>query len=215
MPQKFENLPPNWDDNKEECQHVPLNCPWTITSEDETLAVITTCLEWTFKCDFWIKVTAFPEENAKISKRTDIQKHHPLLESLSEPLNDYVVFPELHLNSHQLHFLGELPDFLFWEDIIPNIANAHVAYPDLALDNIAGFVPDQDAEVFIRLIKCKINFDHGTGPEVADAEHVIYLFGRKALFSSLLRGLAAEWYGSTIQDAMTWDEVRTLFITRF
>ena len=30
----------------------------------------------------------------------------------------------------------------------------------------------------------------------------------------MLRGPAAEWYGSTIQDAMTWDEVQTLFITR-
>ena len=31
----------------------------------------------------------------------------------------------------------------------------------------------------------------------------------------MLRGPAAEWYGSTIQDAMTWKEVRILFITRF
>ena len=39
--------------------------------------------------------------------------------------------------------------------------------------------------------------------------------GKKALFSSLLRGPAAESYRSTIQDAMTWDVVRTLFLTRF
>ena len=31
----------------------------------------------------------------------------------------------------------------------------------------------------------------------------------------MLRRPAAEWYGSTTQDAMTWNEVRTLFITRF
>ena len=31
----------------------------------------------------------------------------------------------------------------------------------------------------------------------------------------MLRGPAADWYGSTILDAMTWNEVRTLFITRF
>ena len=31
----------------------------------------------------------------------------------------------------------------------------------------------------------------------------------------MLRGPAAEWYGSTIQDATTWNDVRTLFITRF
>ena len=95
------------------------------------------------------------------------------------------------------------------------MANAHLAYPDLALDKFSGTDPDQDAEAFIRLIECKINFALGTEPDEADAEHVIYLFRKKALFSSLLRGPAAEWYGSTIQDAMTWNEVRTLFITRF
>ena len=26
MPQKSENLPPNWDDIDDECQHIPLNC---------------------------------------------------------------------------------------------------------------------------------------------------------------------------------------------
>ena len=95
------------------------------------------------------------------------------------------------------------------------MANAHLAYPDLALDKFSGTDPDQDAESFIRLIECKINFALGTEPEAGELEHAIYLFRKKALFSSLLRGPAAEWYGSTIQDAMTWDEVRTLFITRF
>ena len=95
------------------------------------------------------------------------------------------------------------------------MANAHLAYPDLALEKFSGTDPDQDAEAFIRLIECKINFALGTEPEVADLEHVIYLFREKASFSSLLRGPAAEWYGSTIQDAITWDEVRTIFITSF
>ena len=83
------------------------------------------------------------------------------------------------------------------------------------MDKFSGTDPDQDAEAFVRLIECKINFALGTEPDEADAEHVIYLFRKKALFSSLLRGPAAEWYGSTIQDALTWNEVRTLFITRF
>ena len=95
------------------------------------------------------------------------------------------------------------------------MANAHLAYPDLALDKFSGTDPDQDAEAFIRLIECKINFALGTEPEAGELEHAIYLFRKKALFSSWLRGPAAKWYGSTIQDAMTWDEVRTLFITRF
>ena len=84
MPQKFENLPPKWHDIEEECQHVQLNCPWTITFEDETLAVIIKCIKWTFNYDFWIRVTAHPEENPNISKRIDIYKQHPLLEPLSE-----------------------------------------------------------------------------------------------------------------------------------
>ena len=95
------------------------------------------------------------------------------------------------------------------------MANAHLADPDLALDKFSGTDPDQDAEAFIRLIECKIIFAVGTEPDAADDEHVIYLFRKKALFSSLLKGPAAEWYGSTITDAMTWKDVRTLFTTRF
>ena len=95
------------------------------------------------------------------------------------------------------------------------MANALLAYPDFALDKFSGADPEQDAEAFIGLIECKINFPLGTEPEAGELEHVTYLFRKKALFSSLLRGPAAEWYGSTIQDAMNWDEVRTLFITRF
>ena len=95
------------------------------------------------------------------------------------------------------------------------MAQRHLAYPNLALDNFSGTDPDQDAEAFIRLIECKINFALGTEPDAGDLELAIYLFRKKALFSSLLRGTAAEWYGSTIQDALTWNEVRTLFITRF
>ena len=72
------------------------------------------------------------------------------------------------------------------------MANAHLAYPDLALDKFSGTDPDQEAEAFFRLIECKNNFALGTEPEEADAEHVFYLFKKKALFFSLLRGPAAE-----------------------
>ena len=85
----------------------------------------------------------------------------------------------------------------------------------MALDKLSGTYPEQDAGAFIRLIECKNNFAIGTELDEAAAEHVIYLFRKKTIFSSLLRGPAVEWYGSTIQDAMTWNEVRTLFITRF
>ena len=60
------------------------------------------------------------------------------------------------------------------------MANAHLAYPDLALDNFSGTDPEQDAEAFIRLIECKNNFALGTEPDDADAEHVNYLFRKKS-----------------------------------
>ena len=113
MPQKIEILPPNWDDIDDECQHILLNCPWTITSENETLPVVITWLKWTITYDFWIRVTAHPKGKPNISKQIDINQHHLILASLSEALNDYEDFPEPHLNSYQLHTLGELLDSLF------------------------------------------------------------------------------------------------------
>ena len=82
MPQKSENLPPNWDDFDGECQHIALNCLWTITSENETLKLLITCLEWNFNYDFWIRVTDHPEGNPHISNQKDNNKRNPLLESL-------------------------------------------------------------------------------------------------------------------------------------
>ena len=94
------------------------------------------------------------------------------------------------------------------------MANTHLAYPDLAIDKFSGTDPDQDAESFIQLIERKITFALGDAP--ADAgELVNYTFRKKALFSSLLRGPAAEWYESNITNATTWDDVRTNFVTRF
>ena len=112
MPQKFENLPPKWDDMDVECQHISLNCPWTITSENETLTVVITCLKWTFNYDFWVKVTAHPDGSSTISKQIEIDKYSPLLVSLSEALHDYEDFSEPHLSSYELHLLGELLDSL-------------------------------------------------------------------------------------------------------
>ena len=94
------------------------------------------------------------------------------------------------------------------------MANTHLAYPDLAIDNFSGTDPDQDAESFIQVIERKINFALGDAP--ADAgELVNYTFRKKALFSFLLRGPAAEWCESKITNTMTWESVRTNFITGF
>ena len=95
------------------------------------------------------------------------------------------------------------------------MAQPHLAFPNLAIEKFSGSDPEQDAEAFIRLIECKISFALGIGPEAGYLEHVIYRFRNEALFSSLLRGTAAEWYGSTLKDVMTWNEARTLFVPRF
>ena len=46
------------------------------------------------------------------------------------------------------------------------------------------------------------------------AEITRYLFRRKALFCSLLQGPAAEWCAVSINDAATWDQIRTAFNDR-
>ena len=85
---------------------------------------------------------------------------------------------------------------------------------DLAVFKFSGTDPDQNAESFNQLIERKINFAPGYAPgdagELADCT-----FRKKALFSSLLRGPAADWYESNITNATTWENVRTNFITRF
>ena len=113
MPRYCEDLPPNWEDIKEDCEHISLACPWTIFCKDGTLEVIITSLDWTFNHDFWIRVTVDSEGSPNIPKQIGIDKHHFLLESLSEALIDYVELPEPHLDFLQLHILGELLDFLF------------------------------------------------------------------------------------------------------
>ena len=87
------------------------------------------------------------------------------------------------------------------------MANTHLVYPNLALDNFSGTDPDQNAESFIQLIQRKFNF--------APDEMVNYTFRKKALFSSLLRGPAAEWYENNITNATTWETVPSNFFTRF
>ena len=94
------------------------------------------------------------------------------------------------------------------------MTNTRLAYTDLAMDSFCGRDTDQDAESFIQLIERKINFALGDAPgdggELADCT-----FRKKALFSSLLQGPAAEWYGNNITNATTWKNLRTNFITEF
>ena len=94
------------------------------------------------------------------------------------------------------------------------MVNSHLAYLDLAIGKFSGTDPDQDAETFFQLMERKINF--ALEDASADAgELVNYTFRMKALFSSLLRGPAAEWFENNIYNATTLENVRTNFITRF
>ena len=94
------------------------------------------------------------------------------------------------------------------------MANTHLAYPDLALDKFSGTDPFQDAEAFVQLIERKINF--ALGDATADLDDLVsYTFRKKSLFSSLLRGPAAEWYENNIENATTWADTPKQFITRF
>ena len=94
------------------------------------------------------------------------------------------------------------------------MAENTVSFPDLALDKFSGNDPDQDAKSFLLTVENKINFSLGSRPTDI-AERARYLFRKKAIFSSLLRGPAAEWYADSINDAETWDQIRTAFIDRF
>ena len=94
------------------------------------------------------------------------------------------------------------------------MAENTVSFLDLALDKFSGNEPDQDAKSFLLTVENKINFSPGSRPTDIP-ERARYLFRKKALFSSLLRGPAAEWYADSINDAATWDQIRTAFIDRF
>ena len=80
------------------------------------------------------------------------------------------------------------------------MAPTHLAYRDLASDKVSGTDRDQDAEFCIQLIERNNNFALGDASKNLDAL-TNYIFRKKAFFSSLLRGPAAKWFGSTIEAA--------------
>ena len=89
-----------------------------------------------------------------------------------------------------------------------------VAYPDRALEKFTGLDPSEDAQEFFNLIQRKIQFSLGTR-DPADADlQAAYDARQKALFGSVLRGPAAQWF-ETLAPGFAWNEVRNQFITRF
>ena len=90
-----------------------------------------------------------------------------------------------------------------------------VAYPDLALEKFIGIDSSEDPTAFIRLLEKKISFALGSRPATNETNiQTVYDDRGKALFSSVLRGPAAEWFDS-LDAALTWNEIKTQFIARF
>ena len=90
-----------------------------------------------------------------------------------------------------------------------------LAYPDLALEKFIGIDSSEDPTAFIRLLEKKISFSLGSRPATNENNiQTVCEDRRKALFGSVLRGPAAEWFHS-LDAALTWDETKTQFIARF
>ena len=95
MPKKLESSITHLDDlPEEECNHIPLNCIWPITSHDTNLTVIITYLKWTFNFEFCVRVRAYQLGAPNISRQLDLDDHLPLLRSLTDALHIYEAFPE-------------------------------------------------------------------------------------------------------------------------
>ena len=100
-----------------------------------------------------------------------------------------------------------------------------ISYPELAGDKFSG-LGTEDPEAFINLVERKVEFSLGSRPADADAganpgqiaqvqaNQNAWDSRRKALFASLLRGPAAEWY-QNVDPNIAWNEFRNLFINRF
>ena len=90
-----------------------------------------------------------------------------------------------------------------------------VAYPDLAIEKFIGIDSNGDPTEFIRLLENKISFSLGSRPAVNENNiQTVYEDRRKALFGSVLRGPAAEWFDS-LEAAAIWDKMKTQFTARF
>ena len=77
-----------------------------------------------------------------------------------------------------------------------------VSFPDLALEKFLGNNPDQDTKSFPLTVENKINLSLGSRPTDVP-ERARHLLRKKALFSSLIRGPAADWYVDSIGDRTT------------
>ena len=94
------------------------------------------------------------------------------------------------------------------------VANT-VAYPDLALEKFIRIDSSENPTAFFRWLEKKISFSLGSRPTTNENNiQTVFDDRRKALFGSVLRGPAAEWFDS-LEAALTKDEIKTQFIAQF
>ena len=77
------------------------------------------------------------------------------------------------------------------------MAENTVLFPDLALDKLFGFDSDDDAISLLLTVEMKLYFSLGS-PAADNAERTTYLFRRKTLSSSFLRGPAAKVHADSV-----------------
>ena len=83
------------DDGFDEIQH--FNCPWTITTHNESITVNIIYLKRSFNYDFWTRVEIHPQGKPKAFQLSDIFEVHPLFKSLATTLLNHYEIPEPHL----------------------------------------------------------------------------------------------------------------------
>ena len=71
-----------------------------------------------------------------------------------------------------------------------------VAYPDIALEKFTGLDSSEDAQELFNLIQRKIQFSLGRRDPADAGLQATYDARRRALFGSVLRGPAAQWFDS-------------------
>ena len=94
------------------------------------------------------------------------------------------------------------------------MANTHLVYPDRAIDKFFRHRSRSGRRIFHQINRTKNQLCSWRHTWIRKRTCKLH-FQKKALFSSLFRGPAAEWYESNTTNATSWDKVRTNFITRF
>ena len=119
MPQNFGNLTLDLGDLPvKESKCIPIKCPWTTSSKNESLAVIMTCLKWTFNYDFCVRVTAYPQGAPNVSKQ----------KTLRITLKYFNLTPTKDIAFSLLHHFFLLPNQLFGSIFLSYFYPANVCF---------------------------------------------------------------------------------------